>query len=194
MDYLAAKNFMLEKLRTELSDKLYYHGLHHTLDVLNVAAELCALMGISAYETMLVKTAVLFHDAGFTQSNVEHERIGCEIAQDCLPPLGYTTHEIARIQGMIMATKIPQSPQNTLEAIICDADLDYLGRSDFYAIGQTLYQELRAFNIVDTIEAWDQIQVRFLENHTFCTPINRARRTPVKEKFLEELRSRVAVG
>lgn len=194
MDYLAAKNLIVEKLRTELSDQLYYHGLHHTLDVLDVAAELCALMGISAYETMLVKTAVLFHDAGFTESPVEHERTSCQIAERYLPQLGYTAHEIARIQGMIMSTKIPQSPQNTLEAIICDADLDYLGRPDFYAIGQTLYQELRASNIVDTIDDWNQIQVRFLEKHTFCTPINRVRRNPMKEQYLAELRSLVEVG
>lgn len=194
MDYLAAKDFIVEKLSTELSDQLYYHGLHHTLDVLDVAAELCALMGISAYETMLVKTAVLFHDAGFTESPVEHERTGCDIAQRHLPQLGYTAHEIARIQGMIMATKIPQSPQNTLEAIICDADLDYLGRPDFYTIGQTLYQELCAFNIIDTMEAWNQIQVRFLEKHTFCTPVNQARRTPMKEQYLAELRYLVTVG
>lgn len=34
MDYHAAKAFILDKLERELSDKLTYHGLHHTLDVL----------------------------------------------------------------------------------------------------------------------------------------------------------------
>lgn len=193
MDYRAAKDFIVAKLRTELSDKLYYHGLHHTLDVLEVSEDLCNLMDISAYETMLVKTAVLFHDAGFTESSVEHERIGCDIAQALLPQWGYAAHEIARIQGMIMSTKIPQSPQNTLEAIICDADLDYLGRPDFYDIGQTLYQELCAHHVLDSLEVWNQVQVRFLENHEFWTPINRARRTPVKEAYLTALREQVAV-
>ena len=58
-----------------------------------------------------------------------------------------------QICGMIMATKIPQSPKNYLEQILCDADLDYLGRDDFYDIGGTLFKELKTYNVLDTEEA-----------------------------------------
>jgi len=44
---------------------------------------------------------------------------------------------------MIMATKIPQSPKNLLEQIICDADLDYLGRERYEENSLLLLQELR---------------------------------------------------
>lgn len=54
-----------------------------------------------------------------------HEFEGCLIARTALPGFGYTGEDIM-ICGMIMATKIPQSPTNILEEIICDADLDYL--------------------------------------------------------------------
>ncbi|MEZ4984290.1 MAG: HD domain-containing protein [Saprospiraceae bacterium] len=192
MDYQATKAFAFDKLRAELPRTLYYHGFHHTMDVLNVGAELCAMLHISAYETMLLKTAVLFHDIGFTVSGIEHERIGCDIARGHLPSFGYTAVEIEAICGMIMATKIPQSPQNLLEQIICDADLDYLGRTDFYDIAHTLFEELKAQQIVGTEAEWDAIQIRFLQNHEYQTPVNRERRTPQKLVYLQELRQKYA--
>lgn len=192
MDYQGAKAFILDKLASELSDQLYYHGLHHTLDVLEVTEELCALMHVNAYETILLKTAVLFHDAGFIDSSVEHEARGCQIAREHLPGYGYRENEIERICGMITATKIPQRPQNQLEEIICDADLDYLGRSDFHDIGSTLFKELCAFGVLDSEEEWNRIQVRFLESHGFFTPVNKKRRRPEKLRHLADLKALVA--
>ncbi|MEM1216569.1 MAG: HD domain-containing protein [Bacteroidota bacterium] len=148
MNYQAAKDFILEKLRTELADELYYHGLHHTLDVLAVTEELAELLDIAPHERVLLRTAALYHDAGFTVSATEHELRGCEIARAHLPGFGYRPADIERICGMITATKIPQSPQNQLEEILCDADLDYLGRDDFYPIGATLFDELHARKVI----------------------------------------------
>ena len=192
MDYLGAKAEILEKLTNELPQALYYHGLHHTLDVLYVAEEMCALMRISAYETMLLKTAVLFHDAGFMFSSLEHELRGCQIARETLPGFGYTELEIERICGMIMATKIPQTPNNALEEIICDADLDYLGRPDFYTIGATLFKELKTAGVLTSEEEWNRLQVRFLEAHSFFTPVNKQRRQPKKLQHLARLKALVA--
>lgn len=188
MNYRAAKFFILDKLERELPARLTYHGLHHTLDVLAITKELCFLEGISAYDTMLLKTAALFHDSGFIISNVAHEQQGCRISRQLLPQFGYSSAEIEQICGMIMATKIPQSPQTFLEEIICDADLDYLGREDFYQIGSTLFSELKAYDILQTEQEWNLIQVKFLENHTFFTPTNRQRRAPRKAEYLDELR------
>ncbi|MGH1435251.1 MAG: HD domain-containing protein [Lewinella sp.] len=192
MNYLGAKAFILGKLTSELPKELYYHGLHHTLDVLKVAEELCSLMHVTAYETMLLKTAVLFHDAGFMVSSQEHEVRGCKIARENLPGFGYNDQEIERICGMILATKIPQSPTNKLEEIICDADLDYLGRPDFYSIGTTLFKELQAAGVLKSEEEWNRIQVRFLENHGFFTSVNKERRRPEKLLHLANLKALVA--
>jgi uncharacterized protein len=188
MDYHAAKAFILDKLRRELSPKLSYHGLHHTLDVLHITSELCELENIPPYESILLKTAALFHDSGFTIHNKDHEALGCDIAQKHLPGYGYSPSEIDRICSMIMATKIPQSPCNFLEAILCDADLDYLGRTDFYTIGATLFHELETFGVLKGENAWNQLQVTFLEKHSFLTPTNIRRRNAQKNIHLTELK------
>ncbi len=192
MDYHACKAFILDFLDQRLAPDLTYHGLHHTLDVLYTTEELCLLERIDPYERLLLKTAALFHDSGFTINNREHEILGCQLAQKHLPYYDYSQEEIERICDMIMATKIPQCPGNYLEAILCDADLDYLGRDDFYQIGQTLFEELRAYQVLDTEESWNRLQVSFLEKHHFFTRTNKRRRAPKKQHHLEELRRIVA--
>lgn len=188
MKYSAVKKFILEKLTEGLSPQLTYHGLHHTLDVLSVTENLCDELKVSPHDKTLLKTAALFHDSGFTVSNVGHEETGCEIARENLPNYGYSEADIEKICGMIMATKIPQSPQTDLEQILADADLDYLGREDFKPIGDTLYQELKTFNIIKTEEDWNRLQIRFLEGHGFFTKYNLEHRQPKKLEHLAELK------
>ncbi len=193
MKYQAVKTFILGKLRRDLPEKLRYHGYLHTLDVLRVAGQLCRQEGVSAKDTVLVKTAALFHDSGFVKNkHTDHEAVGCEIARAALPGFGFGEAEIDRVCSMIMATKIPQSPQNLLEKIICDADLDYLGRADFYPIAGSLFDELQAYQLVLDEKLWNRIQVKFLDDHRFWTETNLRDREPEKRQRLAELQTVVA--
>lgn len=193
MDYRAAKQFIVAKLRAELSEQLHYHGLHHTLDVLKMASEIGEQEGVDAHDLVLLKTAALFHDAGFVKNkHAGHEAEGCLIARAELPRFHYAQADIETICGMIMATKIPQSPSNLLEQIICDADLDYLGRDDFYRIGNSLFEEMLAYHLISDEFAWNRLQVNFLNAHRFHTRTNKLIREPVKQLYLEELRGVVA--
>lgn len=193
MQYRAVKQFILDKLRRELSGRLAYHGLHHTLDVLKMATSLCAHEGVGRRDSVLVKTAALFHDAGFVKNkHAGHELEGCQLVRDTLPKFGYATSDIDRICGMIMATKIPQSPSNLLEQILCDADLDYLGRDDFYPIGRTLFEELQGYQLIGDEQAWNRLQVGFLSAHRFHTHTNQTLREPRKQQYLAELKELVS--
>ena len=102
MNYHAAKAFILDKLERELSDQLYYHGVHHTLDVLYTTTELCYLEKVSPYQELLLKTAALFHDSGFTVSNQDHERLSCRIVRETLPSFDFSSQEIEIVCSMIM--------------------------------------------------------------------------------------------
>ncbi|MCA0236642.1 MAG: HD domain-containing protein [Bacteroidetes bacterium] len=188
MNYRAAKKYILDRLRTELSVHLYYHGLHHTVDVLKMATQIALEEGVRGRDLMLVKTAALYHDCGFVKNkHAGHEAEGCIIVREQLPQLGYTDADIEKICGMIMATKIPQTPQNLLEEIICDADLDYLGRPDFYPIGNTLYKEMQSYHLIGDEIAWNKLQVSFLSAHRFYTRTNKILRDPVKQQYLKQL-------
>jgi class 3 adenylate cyclase/predicted metal-dependent HD superfamily phosphohydrolase len=186
-----AENFINELLRKNLSPELTYHGFHHTKDVLNAAMYIATTENISEKDRQLLRIAVLLHDSGFTDTYSHHEERGCEIAREFLPQFGFQAGDIDRICGMIMATKIPQNPLTNLERIICDADLDYLGRDDFYTTGNTLYHEFKHFHIIEDVNKWNDLQIRFLENHHYHTDYSRMEREPVKQKYLTELKKLV---
>lgn len=114
--------------------------------------------------------------------------MSCGIARETLPGYGYRREDIGKICGMIMATQIPQSPANHLENILADADLDYLGRDDFFTIGDTLFEELKQIGILLTERDWNQLQVRFLEAHRYFTDYSIANRKPQKNIYLNNLK------
>ena len=169
-----------------LDERLHYHGYHHTLYVLKVAEEIGLYEKISEDDMVLLKTAVLLHDSGFINTYKDHEEEGCRIAQEWLPKYGYRQDEIDRIKGMIMATKIPQTPHNLLEYIIADADLEYLGTDTFEATSETLYQEWTAFDMISGHDAWMKAQRGFISKHSYFTEYCKKFRT---EKKLENLAS-----
>lgn len=185
-----AEQYVLGQLENRLDRTLFYHGIHHTLDVVTASAEIAALEGITDKEALaLLRTAALYHDSGFLTAYQGHEEAGCALAREVLADFGYNAMQIETICGMIMATKIPQSPQNTLEKIICDADLDYLGRGDFEAIAATLFEELKVRDMVEDIPAWDAVQVKFLEAHSYWTASQQKRRDAAKQRHLQHLKN-----
>ena len=191
MEFEKVKKFILAKLRKELPRSLTYHSLGHIKDVYKAAQHLAKLEGVTGDELTLLLTAVLFHDSGFLIQQKEHERVGCEIARQYLPEYGYSEDQVERICGMIMATRIPQTPHNKLEEIICDADLDYLGRDDFFTIGNTLFDELCMYGLINTENDWNKLQVRFLEGHHYFTDSAIRLRKGMKDAHLASIRAKI---
>jgi uncharacterized protein len=187
MDYTRTKTFILEKLKKELPKQLTYHSIFHVLDVLKSAEAIANAEKVSEEDFVLIQTAALFHDSGFTVKAKNHEEMSCHIAQETLPEFGYSSEQIGKIAGMIMATKIPQTPENLMEQIIADADLDYLGRDDFYTIGNTLFEELKSFGVIETESQWNQLQIKFLQTHRFHTKTAIETRAWKKAEHLQAL-------
>ena len=170
-----------------------YHAIGHTRDDVVPAVErLAALEGIEGAALLLVRTAAYFHDLGFVQQRAGHEAVGAAIAADVLPAFGYARAHIASIQGIILATQLPQTPRNRLEAILADADLDVLGRDDFLARNQALREELAAYGVHSTDAAWYRGQVAFLAAHRYHTTAARTLRAAGKQRNIQLLRQRLA--
>lgn len=186
-DYLGAELYILETLDQKLPKDLFYHGLHHTRDVYGAAMLIAKNEGVSNDDLNLLKIATMFHDAGFITHYKNHEKAGCKLVQKVLPKFGFDKKHITVIAGMIMATKIPQTPQTLLERIICDADLDYLGRDDFKDISKTLFDELKVYMNMKDEKVWNTVQLNFLKNHIYHTDYSRKRRESGKQKHLKEI-------
>lgn len=161
---------VLQMLGERLSPKLTYHSVEHTIDVLGQAIRIAGEEGITDEQDLFVlKVATLYHDCGFIYTYKGHEEKSWELAEEELSGFGVNAAQLGRIQGLILATHIPQSPKNQLEEVICDADLDYLGRDDFFPIANLLYQELLTLNMVKDSQEWNRIQVQFLSSHHYFT-------------------------
>ncbi len=185
------EEFMLDKLERELPKYLYYHNLKHTIDV-GIQAELLGRgEGISDEEMLLLKTAALFHDSGQSIQTSGHELIGTKIASEILPRFGYSYEQITAINEIIMATKLPPEPKSLLQKIICDADLDYLGRSDFIPVSNMLYKELHEQNLIGSINDWNKLQVKFLSIHQYFTETGNKLREVNKQTQIERLKSEI---
>lgn len=182
------EEFVLEKLEKGLPKNLYYHNLKHTVDVYTQAELIGRSENITNEELLLLKTAALFHDIGHLIDYATHEEMGVKMAHEILPRYGYTPEQIARIAEIIMATKLPPNPKNLLEEIICDADLDYLGRTDFIPVSNALYKELHEHGMVGSLHDWNEIQIDFIQNHQYFTKTARRLRNVNKDVQLKNLK------
>lgn len=191
MNYEKVNEFMLSKLQHELQQHLSYHSVAHVKDVLNAAIFIAQQEDVGDEDLILIKTAAVFHDSGFLFGAHEHEKKSCDLARQYLPEYGYDTQQIDKICGMIMATKIPQTPLNHLEEILADADLDYLGRDDFFKISNRLYEELAMFDIVNNEDDWNMLQVKFFESHHYFTRTAIRLRAKQKEAHLQIIKSKL---
>lgn len=191
MDYEKIKKLILKKLKENLPEHLSYHSVMHVKDVIDAVEKIALAENVNEEELILLKTAALFHDTGFLYGAKDHEEKSCEIAQEYLPNYGYSQSQIDKIKGMIMATKIPQNPHNLLEQILADADLDYLGRDDFFTIGDKLFEELTIFGIVNSERDWNLLQEKFLERHHFFTKTAINNRNQKKQQNLEIIKSKL---
>ncbi len=178
---------ILDKLELELPDFLYYHNVKHTVDVVTEVELIGWAEGLDDEEILLLKTAALFHDAGHTVGYDDHEYHGTELVKSILPQYGYSSGQIEKICSIIMATKLPPRPENIYQEIICDADLDYLGRSDMIPVSNTLYKELKEQNKIGSLNDWNKLQLKFISGHSYFTKTARSLREVNKQKQIERI-------
>jgi uncharacterized protein len=189
--YLKLRRKVLEILKTNVPKGLYYHNIKHTLDVLHVVNQYIRREQIETHSAYLVKMAAILHDIGFTVTKFEHEQKSMEMAEELMLEYGFDKEDIMVVKGLIRATRVPQSPKNRLEQIICDSDLDYLGRNDFYEISNKLYRELKEAFFVSNEDEWNKLQIKFLESHKYHTDFAKKNRQPKKEKRIFEIKKLV---
>lgn len=186
--YYKIRKEILGILHTKLPKGLYYHGLHHTLDVLKVCNQYIKRGNFDDYTSKILRLGALLHDIGFTISMNEHELRGSEIAEELMTKHAFSRKDIDTVKGIIMATRVPQNPLNHLEEMICDADLDYLGRKDFYIISNQLFKELKFNSVLSSRLEWNKIQIKFLGAHKFHTSFAKNKRQPEMENRIEEIK------
>jgi len=182
------QEYILDRLEKGLPKHLYYHNVKHTVDVVTGSELIGWSERLDDSQLLLLKTAALFHDMGHIAAYIGHEERSVDFAREILPKYLYTPEEIDTICRIIMATKLPPEPTDLLEAIICDSDLDYLGRTDFVPVSNSLYAELKVMNKSLSLNDWNKQQVKFITSHQYFTKTGRKLREVKKQEQIERIK------
>lgn len=191
---LQANNIVFQNIRSMVCEKLNglnpdlsYHNKEHTMDVVKQCERIAMEEGVEDRDLFLLKIAALYHDTGFLKTYFNHEDMSCRIFMEDAAIFNFSEEDKELVNSLIMATKLPQTPNSLLEKIICDADLDYLGRSDFFTIGEGLRREFLKYSIIQSDNEWDQLQVKFLTTHQYHTESSRRCREGQKQANIARL-------
>jgi predicted metal-dependent HD superfamily phosphohydrolase len=181
------KRTVLTLLDEQLDRRFVYHDKRHVLDVFDRALHYADLEGLNGRRRALLAVAALFHDAGCIFGLDDHERGSVRLCRAHLPRFGFGEDEIKRVERMVLATRLPQRPHSRLAALLCDADLDYLGRPDYFTISCRLRREMENFGSAMDDRQWLRFQVQFLSEHRYFTPVARELRDAGKQNNLAQI-------
>jgi predicted metal-dependent HD superfamily phosphohydrolase len=147
-----------------------YHNIRHTKDVVYTSSVIAEKSGLDNDDTELLLIAAWFHDTGYTESIEYHEEKSARIAEEFLTGRNVPQEKISVVTRAILSTKIPQRPGNDIEKILCDADLAYMGSSDFIEKIKLLREEWSlTLNKTYTDYEWLIASMNFIESNSFHT-------------------------
>ena len=191
-----ARQYAVRRLQRELPAALTYHNLAHTLQGVVPAVErLAALEGVNGQDLLLLRTAATYHDLGFVAQSEGHEVIGARLAAEILPRFGYSRAQIEVIRDLILATRYPFDPHDHLASIMVDADLDVLGRHDFWTRNRALRVEREALaGQRSTDVEWYGGQLAFLGTHRYFTASARSLRQAHKQRHMDQMAGLLALA
>ncbi len=184
----SVEEYIRKFFEQHISVKYAYHNLQHTINVVNAAKEICILEEVAAEDRELLEIAAWFHDTGYDQGAEGHEQRGAAYATAFLKTNGYPLAAIMTIQNCILATKYPQAPTTLFEKILCDADLNHLGKENYWARCGKVREELALVKeLVMSEEEWIDFELQFMQNHEFQTTVGRALYEKNKQKHIKQL-------
>lgn len=150
---------------------LYFHNLDHTKQVVKRTNEIADHYQLSSRDTLVLLMAAWFHDTGYLFVSPQlHEEKSVEMMKEFAAKINIGQAEIDDIAACIMVTKIPRTPTNMLQKIICDADTYHLGTKDFRKYNKSIRKEFsctagEAFSLA----GFNDNALKFFHEHRFYT-------------------------
>ncbi len=185
------RDYVLAFYQDKDTSKLSFHNLQHTENVVLAATRIAKHYDLSEKDHFIVLAAVWFHDLGYVTDVSGHEERGAALAETFLDEHKAGHGTIKAVKGCIMATKMPQSPQNLMEQIVCDADLFHLGTADFFNEDKLLLKEYNALHETEMDKSeWRKKTIQFLEKHEYKTDYCKRQLNDKKEKNLQKLKKK----
>ena len=186
------KQYVVHFFKAKGEQKFAYHNLSHTGAVVSNAAKIASHYQLGEKDVFIITAAAWFHDAGyFNGGPADHEIRGADMAAGYLKEIGIDDETIQAVQQCIVATRMPQSPKNLNEQIICDADLYHFGTDHFAEWNKLMRKEVE-WRLGKKIAKndWRKNSVLFMEAHQYQTDYGRELLQDKKNQNLKELKKK----
>ena len=166
---IAALSYLEEHL-----DKRYtYHDATHTLDVCNAVKLFTEETPLPRETYSALRIAAIFHDFGYLVQSFDNEALALPYLEDFGNRFKIDEVLLQHVGDLIMETTFPYTPLTPAGMLLCDADIEYIGRDMFFRQAGLFRRELAADNIVYTDKQWWALEMGFLQANTFFTPVCR---------------------
>ncbi len=170
---------------------LPYHNKAHTQFVVDSAIQIANHYQLDDKDFFVVVGAAWFHDTGYLHTIVNHEEESVKRADSYLKSIDVHKDLIEHINQCIMATVMPQNPQDLLSQIMCDADLYHLGTDAYIEKYKLLRKEIIELKKVEiSKEEWRHKTIEFLEQHRYFTDYCNLLLNDKKNQNLEKLKKK----
>ncbi len=147
-----------------------YHSITHTEEVVEVCGEIAAAAGLSPADHEAAILAAWFHDTGYTEMVEGHEERSAQLAEKFLTAEGYPKDRIEKVTQAILSTRMPQTPESMLDAVVCDADISHIGRKGFFRKSDLMRIEFeRRTGNKYSRRDWLSMNIEFVAKHKFHT-------------------------
>lgn len=179
-----------EEVLRKLPETFTYHNLKHTTAVAEAAEDIGKQSNLSNDELENVLIAAWLHDTGYENDREHHEERSAKTAVTLLETWGASAEKIKKVKELIAATRMPQSPKNLPEQVLCDADMYHLSRKDILECSQQIRSEIETFKNIkfENDTEWSAYNLKFLKNHSYFTLYGRQVLEERKRKNIKKLK------
>lgn len=173
-------------------DKVYtYHNAAHAMEVCAAVEEFAPECNFTIFDLDALRLAAIFHDFGYLEASDNNESLALPYLNEFASACGIDRKLIEHAGTLIMETSFPYCPRSAAGKLLCDADIEYIGRSVFFRQAELFRLELTLQGKSFTDLEWWQYELDFLMQNDFYTPICRRNRDAGKLENTELVRQRI---
>ncbi len=183
------EGYILNKMESELSGNLFFHNVKHSIHVYTMVELLGRAERVTKEDMLLLRTAALMHDTGYMMSYENHDKASCDLVMEILPKYKYSEDQIKKICQLILANKDPFHPKSKLEAIMFDANYNYLSRVDFRDVAIRIWREVHAYEKDVTFGSWKEEMISLIDQFEYHTLTAQKLRDVEKEDQIRIVRN-----
>ena len=181
----------LDFLTAGLPEIYTYHNALHTQDVCEALFEITPDLPLPTSEIDALLTAGVFHDFGYLDSYLDNEALALPYMSMFCKKAGIEETVVLRAHELILETRYPYHPVSEAGKLLCDADIEYIGRSFEYFISRAdnlRYELANAENLHFSDRQWFEAEVDFLQKNSFFSPVFRELRNAGRVSNLSQLK------